>query len=593
MAKSRRKRERKRPGRAGRQRPSPHRPSDLDREIERVAAEIRRRATEAHSPDTPPERVAAILVEDFEGLPSPVGFALILQESGSTERVLAVAKEVQRLAPGSLAALTFAADIARTITSDLEQTVTLLNEALECDIEPEGAGSMGEHLLGAGMVLRALDIVEEHLLEDPDDEIAQEVRVAALEHLHNRLEAGDALDQVERQVLARFAERELLYRLRDAMSELSARRPELLELMALTTREWLDEVDEDELSSVEELLGRADDAIDDRVEGLVRMAIERAWLRESEDEDEDEDDEVRIEAEPELEDSTSPLALLATEPSTPLEIAHAARAWLETCTYGLWQVADPTPGPGVWVTDIVSGVRRYAAIPPEQLDPAGRWGVVMSALVAIDGTWRSTGAVVHMRPAEGDAAAERVRNATDDVIRALSGKRVRGRAHRRGVPRPHGVLAGAAEPADPIHAELMSKVLGNLLPTIAGDLWGRRASGATLANTEGHRLPGSRSVVDRAHDMPPTAPSGPMTFGASEDEIDVWLAHWPDERIPALGQLTPRVAAKRHDKRVALEALLREFEHDADLLARAGTPAPDISRLRAALGMEHWWKPHA
>jgi len=30
----------------------------------------------------------------------------------------------------------------------------------------------------------------------------------------------------------------------------------------------------------------------------------------------------------------------------------------------LWQVADPTPAPGVWLTELVTGRRRYAAIAP-------------------------------------------------------------------------------------------------------------------------------------------------------------------------------------------------------------------------------------
>jgi len=34
----------------------------------------------------------------------------------------------------------------------------------------------------------------------------------------------------------------------------------------------------------------------------------------------------------------------------------------------------------------------------------------------------------------------------------------------------------------------MSKVLGNLIPVIAGDLWRRRAEGPTLTNTDGHAL---------------------------------------------------------------------------------------------------------
>jgi hypothetical protein len=38
-------------------------------------AEARRRSDEALSPDTPPERVASLLVDEFADLPSPLGLA--------------------------------------------------------------------------------------------------------------------------------------------------------------------------------------------------------------------------------------------------------------------------------------------------------------------------------------------------------------------------------------------------------------------------------------------------------------------------------------------------------------------------------------
>jgi hypothetical protein len=78
----------------------------------------------------------------------------------------------------------------------------------------------------------------------------------------------------------------------------------------------------------------------------------------------------------------------------------------------------------------------------------------------------------------------------------------------------------------------------------------------------------------------------PLPFGASQDAVDAWQSLWPDERVPALGGATPRTASRRAQSRPRLEAVLREFEHDAYPLARAGRPAPDLERLRGALGME-------
>jgi hypothetical protein len=95
-------------------------------------------------------------------------------------------------------------------------------------------------------------------------------------------------------------------------------------------------------------------------------------------------------------------------------------------------------------------------------------------------------------------------------------------------------------------------------------------------------------VIDPAQDMPPIRLGMPMPFGASQEAVDAWQALWPEERVPALGGVTPRTASRRVQSRSRLEAVLREFEHDAYVLARAGRPAPDLERLRAELGMHRW-----
>jgi hypothetical protein len=427
--------------------------------------------------------------------------------------------------------------------------------------------------------------------------------------------------------------------------------------------------------------------------------MEHAWLLDG-DADEDEGAGLAPELEPEVEQSGAPLALLATDPDVSAEISSAAREWLGTVTYGLWQVSDPEPGPGLWLTDIVTGVRRYAAIPPEQLPGMSRWSVLLGALVSLDGVWRSTGAVVLLRPSEGDSAAEWVHEASVALAKELAGKRGR-RSGRRREPEPHGVLVAIAESLEPQIAVLMSKVLGSLLPAIAGEVWRRRAAGPKLTNTDGHRLRlitarvavndppavaarlaahadfrtedagelswwgrelteieregalaqmrsladdgepieepeepqrwlrgrlephpdgfevsvnseerlqtlvellrelgadpelGRRSVIDPAQDMPPIRLGMPLPFGASQDAVDAWQSLWPDERVPALGGATPRTASRRTQSRPRLEAVLREFEHDAYVLARAGRPAPDPQRLRDELEMDRWWEPPA
>jgi len=684
VAKSKRGRQRKRRRRNG---APPVRLSAEERAFARAVTEVKRQVEEAHAPDTPPERVAALLLEAFADLPSPRGFGEMLHARQSPQRARAVAEEAQQRAPRSVTALTIAAEVAR-LDGERERACALLEEALEAYVDPDGMAELADHLLASGLAADALACAEETLAEDPVDEVAQDVRAGALGRLHVRATAAERLEGNERDALARFSDRTALYRVREALVEYVDRRPELQRSVAVQIAEW-----DAELRAADEQDGSAlDDAPAVPDDGMARLALEHAWLLGPDD---DEGDEPAFVDEDDDREPDSPLELFAADPDTPPELADAARAWRASCTYGLWQLVVPEPAPGVWLTDIVSGARRYAAVPPEQLEGASRWSVLLGALVALDGVWRSTGALVPLRPDEGDWAAELARSATLDLATVLVGERPRHRPPDKG-PEPHGVLVEREEPADPVIADLMSKVLANLVPTIAGAVRAQRAAGPTMTNTEGHRLrlitatlsvrdPAvavsalaahedfsaeeggrlswwgreltrmeresalahlreqtgeeveeptepqrwlrgrlersdggltvevnseerlallldllgelglepqltRRSVIDPAQDLPRIPTGGPQPFGGSQDAIDAWLAHWPDERVPALGGLSPRVAARRRKSRARLEALLREFEHDAHLLARRGAPAPDISRLRAELGMQRWWE---
>jgi len=64
--------------------------------IEGVVGEIRRRAAEAHDPATPPDRIAAIVAKDFDGMPTPLGLVRALAERGSRERAREVVEQVSR-----------------------------------------------------------------------------------------------------------------------------------------------------------------------------------------------------------------------------------------------------------------------------------------------------------------------------------------------------------------------------------------------------------------------------------------------------------------------------------------------------------------
>ena len=100
---------------------------------------------------------------------------------------------------------------------------------------------------------------------------------------------------------------------------------------------------------------------------------------------------------------------------------------------------------------------------------------------------------------------------------------------------------------------------------------------------------GAEPVVTAEKRIDPTLdfawPAGQRAFqrGAA-DAADGWEKYWLDEQVPALGGRTPRRAAAGPE-RPLLEALLRQFEYEGDLLAVEGKAGIDTAWLREQLGM--------
>jgi hypothetical protein len=65
-----------------------------------------------------------------------------------------------------------------------------------------------------------------------------------------------------------------------------------------------------------------------------------------------------------------------------------------------------------------------------------------------------------------------------------------------------------------------------------------------------------------------------------------WAAQWVQEKVPALDGATPADAARDPRRIALLERLLRQFEHDADLVAASGETPMDLEALRERLGMQ-------
>jgi hypothetical protein len=72
--------------------------------------------------------------------------------------------------------------------------------------------------------------------------------------------------------------------------------------------------------------------------------------------------------------------------------------------------------------------------------------------------------------------------------------------------------------------------------------------------------------------------------GGTAAAAEGWEKFWLDEKVPALFGRTPRQAARGRE-RPYLEAMLRQFEYEADLLAADGKTGVDTAWLREQLDM--------
>ena len=88
---------------------------------------------------------------------------------------------------------------------------------------------------------------------------------------------------------------------------------------------------------------------------------------------------------------------------------------------------------------------------------------------------------------------------------------------------------------------------------------------------------------DRPLPSPVTQPLPPEAAEALESFVREQEDRWVDERVPALGGLTPRQAAADPTRREQLRALLHEIDRHPP---PPGAAAFNTDRLRARLGLD-------
>jgi hypothetical protein len=669
-------------------------------------------------PATPPQELAAVLAEHYSGQPVLSRLAELLLAKGSSPERLAEAAEAMLAAdsgnaedagdavkPGdaagewspSLTALTFAASAARA-AGDAATVRRLLDQALAATDDPYTRTDMTLHLRASGRLADAIELLEARLREAPGDDHAAEHYGSAIEEAHGHVTEetpGDCpcgqgrpwqecCGPRERAALSRFTDRSGLSALRDAVGAYVA---------ASGHGPAVDDQVDEWLSPTEDL----DWEPSERArfgELAAELALLTAGL--SADDAEGDADES---------DADTALVMFAADPSVPAELAARAAAWLEHIQYGLWRIDDPHPAPGLWCTEITSGVTRYIEFPAGLADGMPRWAVWLGGVVPVDGIWRCTGLGVRLSPVEADAAAELVQEAFTVLVSDLAGKRKKKPSRlmteplRFGRAEPHGVYADLEEAAPAEAVEFLGKVVGGLVSRIVAEVHAYRSGPPALRNTDGdemclvtaqikvsdseqaarrlaarpdferddddpalvtwygQQIAASQSAamlaeataqlradghpdagigeprgperwvrgtlqvrdgeivaevnsrerlarllavlakigadpvvsdekrIDPVQDLPWPAAERAFPRGAATADTG-WEKHWLDEKVPALHGRTPRQVAAHGKEWPLLEALLRQFEYEADLLAAEEKSGIDTRWLRQELGMD-------
>jgi hypothetical protein len=384
----------------------------------------------------------------------------------------------------------------------------------------------------------AADLLQPHLRDHPDDSNAALTYSFIIREAAEMPDPGD----YERAALARFANRSGLGELQDAVTRFIGQTKwnGLVERQTATTLGLLPDRRLLSFRVLQECTALAREASAkgtlDGIEGMTPQQIVKSGAG-----------DVLPE---------TALTAFAADPSTPPDLARRVRDWVDHGHYGLWQMSSPSPDPGVAVTDLVTGVRRYAEFPASFLEGAPRWSTWLGEVVPVDGIWHAAGTGFLLSPAESDAVADAVHGAIGRMVKMVSG-----------MP-PSELL-----PPDPVP-------YGDAAPWSArwdfdsslGAEYARRTSGVVMMLAA--RLAANVSVRRAAR-----AIEGDITVDpAPEDET------WLDKPLLALHGLTPRQAdTSDTGYQMLLEALLRQCEYESGLAARAGRPYADMDALREIL----------
>ncbi len=442
-------------------------------------------------PRTQPAEVARLVAAEMADTPIAGAIALMRLDAGvpagelaETARLLLLASAPEPTEPTEppesaalpgLGVLAFAASAAHAAgdeDTEHRHTAAMLARA---DAEDDVALRLEviRSIAATGHPGEAIELIEPHLRDEPDDEHAAGIYATAVARAYEEAE-DTAPGGLERAALARFADRSGLVALRDAIDGY------------LERTKW-GEIVRSRVGQELATVAGEDWQPADR-EAFAALAFEAALTGADDRDDGDENLGELIERDRREGPSQTTLTAFAADPSAPAALASRASGWEKHVHSGVWQLADPVARPGVWCTDLVSGTRRYAEFPAAVLDGAPPWTVWLGSLGPVDGIWRASGTGVRLSPAEGDAVAEYAEQAVSILAQAMAGvprdKIPERQPIRFGRAEPYGVRWEFAEPPGEQYARFASKVTSALVTQLFVYVTRYRATPPKLRNTD-------------------------------------------------------------------------------------------------------------
>lgn len=523
--------------------------------------QIAKRYRHLLDPRTSPADVAGILAAE---LPNSLVAAAMMQirlssgvpreEIAETARLM-LASSTQPPQIGTLAVAAWAAHVSGDEDAERGYASELLSRADAVD-DPELRLEVIRAASVRGHPGEACELIQPYLRRRPDDGLPYSIYAEALETAHAEAEPGER----EQAALTKYVDRSGSEALREAIDAFLGR-TEWGEIVKKWVNAERSRLEDDDWQAAER----------DKFDALateVALTYPVGGVPGSPDANGAASDSNPV---------STPLRAFAADPATPGELAARASEWDRHVRFGIWQVRRGA-APGVWCTELVSGMRRYAQFPAAALDGAAPWSVWLGALVPVDGIWRSTGNGIWLSPLEGDAVAEYAEQAVWHVLQELSG------APRDRLPEPSELRFGQAEPycvrwetgeePEPEFGEDTSPVIARLMTVLTSWVWWKRSVPVALTNTDGDPMMLIDATVTVSGDMAERL-SARSDFGEEEGGQDGQLVWWGDRVTDPSDQ--PIVMHFQRDGSAHVLDPAQEAEH---LVLGRVTPGRDRVRVQ-------------